>query len=248
MTKLNVNMATREELVEAAGLRPDLADAILKFRGKHGGRITDVNALEEIPGVGPATVDQLRKALDFSERKAGSENGSREKAGNGNGNGSERAAQETARVAQGTARVAQETTERAAETVVATARRTAEAGRDATAAGAETASAAARGGLQLVQRFAGGVGEVQRETARQSTEGVTEIGKLWVELLNEQTRHNLQLAATLGRAVNWDELFQLQGEFVRASFERLNQLNSRYLEVIQAMTRAAAEQQRRDAA
>ncbi len=92
---------------------------------------------------------------------------------------------------------------------------------------------------------------MQRETARQSTEGVTEIGKLWVELLNEQTRHNLQLAATLGRAVNWDELFQLQGEFVRASFERLNQLNSRYLEVVQTMTRAttaAAERQRRDAA
>jgi competence ComEA-like helix-hairpin-helix protein len=240
MAKLNVNMATREELVEAAGLRPDLAEAILKFRGKHGGKITDVNALEELPGVGPATIEQLRKALDFSERKTGGQNGQGESAGNGN----ERAAQESAHAAR-------ETAERATETVAATARRSAEAGREVTAAGAETASAAARGGLQLVQRLAGGVGEVQRETARQSTESVAEIGKLWVELLNEQTRHNLQLAATLGRAVNWDELFQLQGEFVRASFERLNQLNSRYLEVVQTMTRAttaAAERQRRDAA
>ena len=78
MAKLNVNMATREELVEAAGLRPDLADAILKFRGKHGGKITDVNALEELSGVGPATIEQLRKALDFSERKTGGQNGQSE--------------------------------------------------------------------------------------------------------------------------------------------------------------------------
>ena len=99
MAKLNVNMATREELVEAAGLRPDLAEAILKFRGKHGGKITDVNALEELPGVGPATIEQLRKALDFSERKTGGQNGQGESAGNGN----ERAAQESTHAARETA-------------------------------------------------------------------------------------------------------------------------------------------------
>ena len=68
MPKVNANTASREELVEAAGLRPDLAEAILNFRGKHGGKITEATVLEELPGVGPATIDQLRKALDFSDK------------------------------------------------------------------------------------------------------------------------------------------------------------------------------------
>ena len=58
-----------------------------------------------------------------------------------------------------------------------------------------------------------------------------------MELLNEQTRHNLQVAAMFGRAVSWDEVIQVQGEFVRASFERMNQLNARYLEIFQGMMR-----------
>lgn len=240
MAKLNVNTASREELVEAAGLRPDLADAILKFRSRHGGKITDVSALEELPGVGPATVEQLRRTLDFSERRSGGESGHGERAGNG----SERAAQDSARATR-------ETAERAADTVATTARRSAEAGRDAAAAGAETASTAARSGLQLVGKVASGMGDVQRETARQSAEAAAEIGRLWVDLLNEQMRHNLQFAATLRRTVNWDELVQLQSEFVRTSLERLTELNSRYLEAIQALTRAtaaSAERHTRDAA
>ncbi len=75
MAKLNVNAATREELVEKAGLRPDVADAILEFRGRHGGRITDVEALDELRGIGPATLEQLRSVLDFRDKV--------EKAGNG---------------------------------------------------------------------------------------------------------------------------------------------------------------------
>src|SRR4051794_34928441 len=67
MAKVNVNSATRDDLVNAAGLRPDVADAVLGFRRKHG-RITDVQALEELPGIGPATLDQLRKTLDFGDK------------------------------------------------------------------------------------------------------------------------------------------------------------------------------------
>src|ERR687883_752471 len=74
MPKLNVNDATREQLVETAGLRPAVADALLEFRAKHG-RITSPEALGELPGVGPATLDQLRDVLDFR--------GKGEKGGNG---------------------------------------------------------------------------------------------------------------------------------------------------------------------
>src|SRR5687767_12677755 len=147
MAKVNVNEATREELVEAAGLRPELADAILKHRSKHGGRIADVNALEELPGVGPATLDQLRKALDFADKRS---------------NGSE--------PAKGGEKDAGRQAERTAEAASSAARGGVEATRQATEAGAQTASSMAREGLQVVQRASDTAGEMQRETAEGAAE------------------------------------------------------------------------------
>jgi len=63
MAKANVNRASRDELIEA-GVRAELADEIVKLRRK--GKIA-LEALDELPGVGPATLEQLRKALDFSD-------------------------------------------------------------------------------------------------------------------------------------------------------------------------------------
>lgn len=63
MARVNVNTASREELVDVAGLRPDVADAILRVRRE--GRITSVEALGRVPGIGPATLQQLRGALDL---------------------------------------------------------------------------------------------------------------------------------------------------------------------------------------
>src|SRR5215218_10892597 len=63
MARLNVNIASREELVDVAGLRPEVADEVLKLRRK--GRIASAEALCEVPGVGPATLEQAREALDF---------------------------------------------------------------------------------------------------------------------------------------------------------------------------------------
>src|SRR4051812_36866775 len=94
MAKVNVNSATRDDLVNVAGLRPDVADAVLGFRRRHG-RITDVQALEELPGIGPATIDQLRKALDVGDK--GGNGGDQARAG-------ERAAATGVRVASTTAR------------------------------------------------------------------------------------------------------------------------------------------------
>src|SRR3954462_7154629 len=78
-----------------------------------------------------------------------------------------------------------------------------------------------------------------RPGARRSAEGAAELGRLWVDLLGEQTRHNLEVATALGRAVRWDEVVQAQGEFVRVSLERLHELNRRYLEIVQDMMEAA---------
>src|SRR3954447_23483070 len=99
MAKVNVNSATRDDLVNVAGLRPDVADAVLGFRRRHG-RITDVQALEELPGIGPAPIDPLPKAFDV---------------GDGGGNSSDQA--EAARGGAETARQAAEGGARAASTV-----------------------------------------------------------------------------------------------------------------------------------
>src|SRR4051794_30757081 len=231
MPKLNVNDATREQLVETAGLRPAVADALLEFRAEHSGKITSPEALGELPGVGPATLDQLRDVLDFRDRG--------EKAGNGSDRGGNGAAEREVR----------QTTERTTEAAASVARSGAKVAREATETGAQ-ATTAARSGLQLVERTAGAFGEAQRETAQRSAEVTAELGRLFVELLSEQTRHNLEVATAFGRMANWGEVARLQGEFVRASFERVNRLNGRYLEIVQGVMRAtvsAAGQARRAA-
>ena len=63
MAKANVNSASRDELIEA-GVRAELADEIVKLRRK--GKVA-LEALDALPGVGPATLEQLRKSLDFSD-------------------------------------------------------------------------------------------------------------------------------------------------------------------------------------
>ena len=78
MAKPNVHTASRDELVEA-GVRAELADEILKLRRK--GKI-DLEALDEVPGVGPATLEQLRKSLDFRDQpKNGDDRGERGRQG-----------------------------------------------------------------------------------------------------------------------------------------------------------------------
>ena len=65
--------------------------------------------------------------------------------------------------------------------------------------------------------------------------GAAELGRLWVDLLGEQARHNVRVAAALSQAVRWNEVAQVQGEFVRAGLERLQELNRRYLEIVHGM-------------
>src|SRR3954453_8200998 len=74
LTKIDLHEATREQLVEAAGLRPLVADAVLKARDEHGGGIADLGALKEalgeVKGIGPATLDQLGDVLKVGRKAA----------------------------------------------------------------------------------------------------------------------------------------------------------------------------------
>jgi hypothetical protein len=62
-----------------------------------------------------------------------------------------------------------------------------------------------------------------------------------VDLMSQQTRHNLETWRALGEAVDWERVLQLQGAFWRVSLERAAQLTQRYLEVTQAVMTAAAD-------
>ena len=220
MSKLNVNLATREELAEVTGLRSELAEAIVKFRDERG-KLSNIEELDEVQGVGPATLEQLRQALSFgptAEEKAEREHVKAE----------EKAERERIEAVQEGERVARET-----------AKKMAEVGRDAATAGAQAASSATRTGLQLVQQTAGSTAQVQRETMRQSAEGTAELGKLYTDLLKEQTQHSVQVVQAFGKVFNWNEAVQIQSDFMRATFERMTQLNSRYFGIVQAVMTSA---------
>ena len=130
---------------------------------------------------------------------------------------------------------------KAADVALSAVRGGGRAGQDVTDAGTRAVSSAARGGLEVVQQTAGTVGDLQREMARQSAEGSTDLGRLLADLLEEQFQHNLRVAMTLGRAVNWDEIVQAQSELMRASFERISRLYDRYLELVRTLMVTASK-------
>src|SRR5215218_2960971 len=134
MAKPNVHTASRDELVEA-GIRAELADEILKRRRK--GKI-DLETLDEVPGVGPATLEQLRKSLDFREQpKNGDDRGepngkdAPEKAADAGKRAVEQTAEVSARTADQVAEAGQHVADRAAEAGKRTTVRVARAGEQA---------------------------------------------------------------------------------------------------------------------
>ena len=248
MAKPNVHSASRDELVEA-GIRAELADEILKRRRKGAIRL---EALEEISGVGPATLDQLRQALDFREPQ--------QQLGSGNGGNGARAneqqqreqADERTRAREGGGseedrrrheeeEAPARTTEAAAAATRSTVRLGVKVARDTTAAGAEAAreatAEAARSGLQVVRRATDATGEATRRSAA----GTAELGQALTELVQEQTRHNVATLRKLGEAVDWERWFQIQSEYMHTSLERMAGLSRRYLEASQAVLAAVAQ-------
>jgi Phasin protein len=106
---------------------------------------------------------------------------------------------------------------------------------DATREAVGQAEDVARGGLQFVQRTVDAAVEVERQTARRAAEGTAEISQMLVDLINEQTRQNIQALTALGDAVDWQRIFQVQRELMQANLERTAEFTRRYVEVSQAV-------------
>ena len=67
-TKVRINLASRQELLELPGLGPQQAEAIVKFRVEHG-PIKDAQQLAKILSAWPAPA-QLWEQADFSPADA----------------------------------------------------------------------------------------------------------------------------------------------------------------------------------
>jgi hypothetical protein len=97
----------------------------------------------------------------------------------------------------------------------------------------------ARGGFQSVRQAVDAAAEVERNSARHAVTGAAELNRSLVDLLTEQAKDNVQLFQALAQPANWGKGPQLQGEFLRASFQRAARFTRRYVEASQAVMTSA---------
>ena len=140
---------------------------------------------------------------------------------------------------------------KATDNVAELGKRSADKGVDVAREAIDRTENTARRGVEFAQQTAGAALEVERAVARRSAEGATEVGQAFAELVKEQARGNVEAFQALTRAVDWDQVARIQGELLRASFERAATFTRRYLEVVQAVTTSAVsatQKQARNAA
>lgn len=70
MTKVNVNAASREELIDIAGLSAETAERLIRLRDEHG-RIDGPEALSMLLRTDRAMLVRLRDELDFTDEDDG---------------------------------------------------------------------------------------------------------------------------------------------------------------------------------
>jgi hypothetical protein len=154
------------------------------------------------------------------------------------------------------AQTAKPEAEKAIDTAKNATDKLAEQAAEATREATDRAEDVARHGLHVVQRTNDALGEVQREVAQRSAEHTAELGRVFVDLLQEQTQHNMRTFAALtgavdwdqvAKAVDWEQVTKIQSEYLRVSLERTAQLARRYLEISQAVVTATADAAKKQA-
>lgn len=219
-SKLDINTAGRDELMQVAGLRPAAADALLRHR-KEAGRITDLEALVGVNGIGESTLERLRSHTKVAaeaprEEKVKAPAAATEPA-NDAGNGSPQAAARSTKpalelVATATERTA-DVAEHAAQEMVERVEETAEA-TDRLIGDMKEASAGSLGG---------------------------ELGSLWLATLNAQVEDGVSTLKGMVAARNVNDMVELQARFVSQSVGRIAAFQSRSLAAIGKATSGFTE-------
>ncbi len=68
MRNIDLNTASKEDLMEIEGIGASLADKIIQFRDERGG-IDSVDELREVSGISESTLEDLRAAAGESEEE-----------------------------------------------------------------------------------------------------------------------------------------------------------------------------------
>lgn len=64
--KLNLNLATYQDLLEIPGIGPVMADRLIRFRTYKGGRLKSFNQLLEVKGINQSRLTTLKEYLKLS--------------------------------------------------------------------------------------------------------------------------------------------------------------------------------------
>jgi ATP-dependent exoDNAse (exonuclease V) beta subunit len=245
MAKPNVHTASRDEL-QGAGVRAELIDEIMKRRRRKGG--IALESLDEVPGLGPATLDRLADALDFNvpttEQAAGPPL-SRKKPAAAEEDQRERRHPHTEPESDPMEHVtdaAEETLrggiDQAADLVVATvqggtemAERMAKPVESVVAAGIQNAERSVSAGLQTVKKASEAAGHLPQDLAQRSAQDGSAFGQVLLELLQELGKQNMTAIAALARVRRLGDLLQIQSAYLHDTLERMTELNRRWLKL-----------------
>jgi hypothetical protein len=116
----------------------------------------------------------------------------------------------------------------------------ADAGTEIASRNSQQALDVTREAMQEAAKSASGAAHRYQGVASAVLKAEGDLAGFWLELVNEQVAHNVETFRKLTSTRDWREALEAQNAFVQASFERMNRLNSRYLETVQATMQAMA--------
>lgn len=80
------------------------------------------------------------------------------------------------------------------------------------------------------------VAEASRTTLETANRGGVTLAAFWLQVMQEQTKHNVEAMQSLAEARDWQEKLNIQTSFFSGSLSRLQDVFARYMELAGGMT------------